>query len=126
MTGMTYDTGALLSAERQDRRMWRIHEGLLRRGLRPTVPSVVLAQAWRGRPQPALSRLLAGCGIEPLDNARARLAGVACARSATSDVVDAAVVVGALVRGDSCVTSDPGDLSRIAGALGSHLELLAL
>jgi len=29
MAGVTYDTGALLAAERNDRRMWALHAGFL-------------------------------------------------------------------------------------------------
>ena len=72
-----------------------------------------------------LSRLLAGCGVEPIDEAVARQAGRACARAATSDVVDAMVVVGALARGDLVITSDVRDLSRLASALGGRLPLHA-
>lgn len=114
---LTYDTGVLLAAERGDREVWSRHRAALVEGIRPTVPSVVLAQAWRGGPQPALSRLLKGCRIEPLDEPVARAAGAACAVSGTADVVDAAVVVCAARCGDDVLTSDPDDLQRIAHAL---------
>lgn len=47
----------------------------LARRIRPIVPSVVLAQAWRGGPQPNLSRLLRGCVIEALAENAAREIG---------------------------------------------------
>ena len=56
MPGYTYDTGALIAAERNDRRVWAWHQGVLSEGLTPTVPAVVLAQGWRGGPQPQMSR----------------------------------------------------------------------
>lgn len=121
--GLTYDSGALIAAERNDRLMWALHRRVLERGVRPVVPAGVLGRAWRGRPQPQLSRLLQGCRIEDLDEVRSRAAGAACARAKTSDVIDAAVVVGALRRGDLVMTSDPADLSRIASALGATLEI---
>ena len=120
---MTYDTGALLAAESGRRELWALHLRALQRGQRPVVPAGVLAQAWRGGPQPELSRLLRGCRVEHLDEPRARAAGRACARSRTSDVVDASVVVGALERGDLVVTSDVRDLERIAAALRRRLVL---
>lgn len=126
MSGYTYDTGALLAAERRRERMWALHEDALRRGVRPVVPAGVLAQAWRGGPQPELSRLLRGCVVDPLDEARARAAGTACAASATSDVVDSSVAVGAMRRGDTCVTSDPDDVIAIVAALGHRLPTLAI
>lgn len=121
--GLTYDTGALIAAEANDRELWRLHaEHLLQGGL-PVVSAAVLAQAWRGGPQPQLSRLLRGCRIEALDETRARTAGAVCAISRTRDVVDAAVVAGALARGDGVVTSDSDDLVQIAAALGGTLRL---
>ena len=123
MSGLTYDTGALLAAEANRRELWALHARALQLGRRPIVPAGVLAQAWRGGPQAGLSRLLRGCQIEVLTNARARSAGVACGRSRTSDVVDASVVVGALARNDLVVSSDPVDLEGIAESLGKHLSV---
>ncbi|MGI9016110.1 MAG: hypothetical protein ACR2HR_03230, partial [Euzebya sp.] len=42
---IVYDTGALIAAERGDRTMWALHDGVLRRHLSPLVPAGVLAQA---------------------------------------------------------------------------------
>jgi hypothetical protein len=117
MPGVTYDTGALIAAERNDRRMWSLHRRALERQVVPTVPAGVLAQAWRGGPQPQMSRLLAGCRVESLDELRARSAGTACGQAGTADVVDASVVVGASTRGDLVVTSDESDLARLSDAL---------
>lgn len=102
--------------------MWSIHRRAQERGAVPVVPAGVLAQAWRGGPQPQLSRLLAGCLIESLDETRARSAGVACARAGTSDVIDAAVAVGAAVRGDLVITSDADDLKHLAAAIGLKID----
>ena len=124
--GLTYDTGALLAAEAARREIWALHRRSLERGHRPVVPVGVLGQAWRGGPQAALSRLLEGCQIEPLDEKGARAAGVACARSGIADIVDATVVLGALARDDLIVTSDPDDLSRIAEALRRRVRLVAI
>lgn len=126
MGGITYDTGALVAAERGVRLVWALHRRALERGLRPTVPAAVLAQGWRGGPQAELSRLLKGCRVEPLDELRARAAGAACGRAKTADIVDAVVVVGALARGDLVVTTDRDDIRRLAEALDSRLELVAL
>lgn len=123
MPGITYDAGALIAAERSDRRLWALHRRALERGMVPTVPAGVLGQGWRGGPQAQLSRLLGGCRVEDLDEARARSAGAACAAAGTSDVVDAAVVVGAATRGDLVVTSDPGDLTMLRNGLNVELQL---
>ena len=123
MPGITYDTGALIAAERADRRLWALHRRALEGGVVPCVPAGVLAQGWRGGPQPQMSRMLAGCRVEDLDETRARSAGAACAVAGTSDVVDAAVIVGAAARADLVVTSDAADLSRLGDALGVALQL---
>ena len=123
MTGVTYDTGLLLAAEAGRVDAWAFHASVLRRGVLPTVPVVVLAQAWRGGPQAPLSRLLKGCRVEANHEVDGRAAGRACARAGTSDVVDALVVVGALRRGDLVVTSDPVDLQRLASAIGRRIAL---
>ena len=123
MAGITYDAGALIAAERNDRRLWALHRRALERGIVPTVPAGVLAQGWRGGPQAQMSGLLAGCRIEDFDEARARSAGAACGVAGTSDVVDAAVVVGAAARRNLVVTSDPGDLTLLRDALSVELQL---
>jgi len=46
--GVTYDTGALVAADRGERRMWARHHGLLTLRVVPVVPTAVVAQAWRG------------------------------------------------------------------------------
>lgn len=126
MPGITYDTAALVAAERGDRLLWSLHRRALERGLRPTVPAGVLGQAWRGGPQADLSRLLKGCHVEALDETRARNAGEACARARTADVIDASVAVGAIARGDLLVTSDRDDIRRLASALGASLEIVRI
>ncbi len=123
MSGVTYDAGALIAAERDSKSVWRLHRRLLERGMYPTLPTVVLGQAWRGGPQARLSRLVRGCRIEPFTEQQARSAGAALAASDGRDLVDAAVVVTALDRGDLVVTSDPDDLRRIAAAIGRDLAV---
>lgn len=121
--GITYDTGALIAADRGERRMWARHRALLTRREVPTVPAPVLAQGWRGTSRQAnLARLLAGCDIEPLDESRAKATGAIAARARTSDIVDAAVVEGALRRRDLIITSDPDDLHTIAAGLSQPIE----
>ena len=122
--GVTYDTGALIAADRGERRMWARHRALLGRREVPTVPAPVVAQSWRGTArQVQLARLLAGCDVEPLDDGQARSVGALAARAATTDIVDACVVEGALRRRDLVVSSDPDDLESIASATGHQLEI---
>jgi hypothetical protein len=124
--GLTYDAGALLAGEAGKRRFWLLHRRTLQRGVTPSVPAAVLAQTWRAGPQPLLSRLLGGCGVESLTEREARATGAALAAAGTSDVVDAMVVVGAARRGDRVVTTDPDDLRRLARAIGARIELYVL
>ena len=126
MAGLTYDTGALLAAEANDRRMWAIHRRTLERSHIPTIPAGALAQAWRDDPQPLLSRLIDTVTIDPLDELAARLAGVLLGRAGGSNVVDSSVVTGALRRGDAVVTSDRDELTRLADAAGRRLHIIAI
>jgi hypothetical protein len=122
--GVTYDTGALIAADRGERRMWARHRALLARRLVPTVPAPVVAQSWRGSArQVQLARLLAGCDVEALDGRQARTVGALAARAAIIDIVDACVVEGAVRRRDLVVSSDAGDLQLIASAVDQRLEI---
>jgi hypothetical protein len=56
MAGLIYDTGMLLALDRGVQRAWRLHEQANATGGVPVLPVVVLAQAWRGGPQPRLRR----------------------------------------------------------------------
>jgi len=124
VTGVTYDSGALIAAERGERVMWARHRALLLRRVIPAVPAPVLAQCWRGTPRQAqLARLLAGCDVEALDDTRARATGTLAGRARTADIVDAGVVEGALRRHDLIISSDPRDLTAIATAISRHLEI---
>jgi hypothetical protein len=122
--GVTYDTGALIAADRAERRVWARHRALLARREVPTVPAPVVAQSWRGGSRQALLvRLLAGCDVEALDDSQARAVGSLAAAAATNDIVDACVVEGTLRRRDLVVSSDETDLHAIAAAVSRHLEI---
>jgi hypothetical protein len=121
--GITYDAGALIAADRGERRIWARHKALLMRREVPVVPAPVVAQCWRGTPRQALSRILAGCHVEPLDDILARATGTLAANARTTDIVDACVVEGAIRRRDIVITSDPGDMTAIAAAAGHHLDV---
>ena len=121
--GITYDTGALIAADRAERRIWARHRALLALREVPTVPAPVVAQSWRGGRQALLARLLAGCDVEALDDGQARSVGSLAGRAATTDIVDVCVVEGAIRRHDLVVSSDPGDLQAIAAAVNRRLEI---
>jgi hypothetical protein len=123
VAGIVYDTGALWAAERRHRGLWALHEQSLGGGIRPIVPVVVLAQAWRGIPHANLSRLLRGCQVTPDTEDLGKAAGAICGYTGTSDVIDALVVVTALRLRALVVTSDPDDLQQLAAGLHSKLAL---
>jgi hypothetical protein len=124
MGGVTYDTGALVAAERNSRQIWALHAGYLAEEVIPTVPAAVLAEAWRGGSrQASLSRLLRMCDTEPMSEELARNVGVLAGRSDHDDVVDVSVVEGAVRRGDAVVTSNMTHIRKVADAAGVRLRL---
>ena len=88
MNGVTYDTGALIAADHNDRRLWALHAGFLALEITPTVPTPVLAEAWRGGPrQASLARFLALCITEALTDDQAKAVGRLAARANHDDIV---------------------------------------
>ena len=114
MAGVTLDTGALIAAERDDRRFWVWWKWQTSRGVVATVPSPVVAQAWRTGRDVRIAIVLGGCREVAMDAASSRRTGELCAAAKTADVVDAFVVRGAADRRDDVLTSDPGDLLVLA------------
>ncbi len=124
MAGVTYDTGALVAADYNDRRMWALHAGFLAAEAVPTVPAPVLAEAWRGGGrQASLSRFLRLCAIEQLTEQQARAVGVLAGKAGHDDIVDVTVVEGATRRGDSIVTSNQTHIDKIAEAARTKLAI---
>ncbi|MGH8901690.1 MAG: twitching motility protein PilT [Egibacteraceae bacterium] len=124
MAGVTYDTGALAAAERNDRRMWALHAGFLAEEVVPVVPAPVLAEAWRGGGrQASLSRLLALSDVERMSEEQARQVGVLAGKAAHYDVVDVTVVEGAIRRSDAVVTSNEDHIRLIANAAQARLRI---
>lgn len=124
MAGVTYDTGALVAGERNDRGMWALHAAFLAEEVAPIVPAPVLAEAWRGGARQAnLSRMLAMCDVEPMTEGQARQVGVLARKAAHDDVVDVTVVEGAIRRRDAVVTSDEDHIRRVADAARVRLRI---
>ncbi|MGH3951637.1 MAG: hypothetical protein ACRDSE_21390 [Pseudonocardiaceae bacterium] len=114
---LLYDAGALIAADANKLRMWRLHRQALDEGRRMIVPVPVLAQVWRASPrQASLARLLRGCDIVDMTDPVGRAAGMLCGRAGTSDVVDATAVVMAIAAHAAIVTSDPDDLTMLIDA----------
>ena len=124
MSGATYDTGALIAGDRNDRAMWALHAGFLGEEVVVTVPSPVVAEAWRsGSRQANLSRLLAAYDIEELSYVQSRAVGVLAGKARHDDIVDVAVVEGALRRRDAVVTSNLSHIVTIADAVHARLNI---
>src|SRR5438309_11544367 len=127
MADVTYETGALVAAERSDRRVWALHAGFLAEEVVPVVPAPVLAEAWRGGSRQAnLSRLLAMCEVEPFTERHARDVGVLAGKAGHEDIVHVAVVEGAVRRRDAIVTSNEAHIRRVLNAAGVKLRIEAI
>jgi predicted nucleic acid-binding protein len=116
VSGLTLDSGALIAAERGDRRVIALLDRAAERGIAIAVPAGVLAQVWRADPrQHRLHLLLSDDRVEvpALDRDEALAIGALCGRVAARDVVDASVATCAARRGQSVVTSDPDDIRRL-------------
>lgn len=123
--GVTFDAGALIALDRDDRRVIVLLARAGQAGARITVPATVLAQAIR-RPegQARLIRLIRQptTDVVPLDRVDATHIGRLLAVSGTADIADAHVVVCARRAAQRVITSDPDDLRR----LDPHLDVVAL
>jgi predicted nucleic acid-binding protein len=114
VAGVTLDSGALIAFERGDRRMVAHLKEATLRGSSLTVPSVVIAETWRGGARSArIASLLQACQVELLDEALARLAGEARGKTKGAGVIAAIVMGSAARRGDIVLTSDLDDLLRL-------------
>ena len=122
MSGITFDAGGLIALDRNDRRVLALVARASERGMRITIPATALAQAMRNPARQArLSRLIrqASTDLVALDGPDATAVGLLLARSGTADVADAHVVLCAQRAGQTVVTSDPADLTRIAPGLAT-------
>jgi predicted nucleic acid-binding protein len=127
VSGLTYDSGALIAAERDARGMWAIHQRALWRGVRPVVPAGVLTEVYRSARQANLARFLQGCQIDALDENTAKAAGALLGRcSVDPGAVDASVAEGALRRGDAVVTGNAAHLRALAGGANRKLEVIVV
>lgn len=115
-TGVTLDAGPLILLDRDDRRVVVLLAHLQRTGTRVVIPAPALAQAVRNPARQArLARLLRQPTTEvvALDRVEATQVGQLLARSRTTDIADAHVVVCARRSGTTVITSDAADLRRL-------------
>lgn len=116
VNGIVFDAGGLIALERNDRRVFAILDTALEDGDRILVPATALAQVIRNPArQVRLWRMIQFDKTEviPLDGSHAQAVGALLARTGTSDIADAHVVICAETEGYAVITSDPLDLKRL-------------
>jgi hypothetical protein len=126
MTRYILDAGALVAAERGDRRAFTILKAAQERTTPMATSAGVVAQVWYdGSRQARLATVLRRCEVVDLTASSARLIGPLLRATSTSDVVDAHVAL--LARpGDAVVTSDPRDLHRLLDQLRVDVSIIAI
>ena len=120
VNGIVFDAGGLIALERNDRRVFSILDTALEDGDRIMVPATALAQVIRNPArQVRLWRMIQFDKTEviPLDGSQAQAVGALLARTSTTDIADAHVVICAQTAGYAIITSDPLDLKRLDPAL---------
>ena len=116
---MILDAGFLISVDRGERAAQEFLTAAHRTNTALHVTDPVVAQVWRnGSRQARLARFLASVDVHPFDDGPP--VGELLARSRTSDVVDAHLVLVAARLGDSILTGDVEDLSVLVNALNGR------
>ena len=112
---MILDAGALIAVDRNDRAMVTRLLAAQREDDELRTHPMVVAQVWRdprGR-QAVLGGLLRSVEVVPIDDTLGRQCGELLGSAASSDPIDAAVVL--IARdGEAVITSDPDDLRQLA------------
>lgn len=125
MSALLLDAGALIAVERGDRAMLaRLHIAMSE-GLAVRTHSMIVAQVWRGMAgrQARLARLLDAIEVAAISEREGRAAGELCGDAATSDPIDAALVLEA-GPGDWILTSDPADMRHLVETLGTAVSVV--
>jgi predicted nucleic acid-binding protein len=112
MTGLTFDTGALIALERRKQRMKEVIERALETDQAITVPADVVGEWWRGKTR-LRQNILEAVDVEPLTVGLAKRAGEALAAVPGATLVDAVVMASAASRGDIVYSSDIEDLEKL-------------
>jgi hypothetical protein len=126
VSALILDAGALLAVDRDNRAMIARLQVAQRAGLELRGNAMAVAQVWRDRHgrQVSLARLLRAVDIRAVSESDGRAAGVLLAAARSADAIDATVVLLA-APGDRILTSDPGDLTRLAEAAGNRAVIVA-
>ncbi len=113
MAGLTLDTGAVIAFERRERRMMALLKAAAQDVKTITIPTVVIAEAYRGDNKRRLAELFEVSIVEHLDEQLARTAGEAQANVKGATTIDAIVAASAARRADHIVTSDAADMLKL-------------
>jgi DNA-binding transcriptional MocR family regulator len=121
VSALILDAGALVAADRDDRVMFARLRASQQHGMELRTNAMVVAQVWRDRQgrQVNLARLLEAVDVRAVSQRDGREAGVLQATASSSDAIDATVALLASA-GDRILTSDPGDMARLAEAAGNR------
>ncbi len=125
MSALVLDAGAFIAVDRGDRAMMARLQAAEEDGVELRTSAIVVAQAWRdpaGR-QARLAQLLRAVDIRAVDDRLARAAGALLGQAGADDPIDATVVLVA-ESGDHILTSDPGDLRRLADTAGVRVAVV--
>jgi hypothetical protein len=125
VSALILDAGTLVSVDRNDRAMIARLRASQQHGLELRTNAMVVAQVWRDRHgrQVNLARLLQAVDVRAVSQRDGRDAGILQAAAGTSDAIDATVVLLASV-GDRILTSDPGDIARLAAAADNRAVVI--
>lgn len=116
---MILDAGFLTSVDRGERAAQEFLTAALIHETPLTTTHPLVAQVWRdGARQARLARLLQSVIVVAFDDGPE--VGNLLARSGTSDVVDAHLVVVAVRRSEAILTGDVNDLESLTAALPDH------
>lgn len=120
---VVYDAGLLIAADRGDREVLVRHYAHLDEDILPVTTAPVVAQVSRSPRQVLLRRLLETCEIVDFSHSDAHAVGALLARSGTSDVVDAHLVLTASRRDWPLLTGDEDDLNRLSECLAQPVDV---
>ena len=115
MVAFTFDTGALISLERRRQRMLAVFKTARIDRVPVVVPSVCIAEWWRGRTD-VREKILAAVVVQHTDDALVRIVGEALAKVPKATCIDAMAMAVAARYGGAIFTSDVGDLLRLQTA----------
>lgn len=120
MTGIVFDTGALIALERGDRAVTVLVAEARASHQRVTVPAGCVAQAWRHPSRQARMAAflrLPNVDVVALDDEEARLVGLLLARARGKDIADAHVALCGRRLGQVVLTSDVDNLRALEPTL---------